>query len=303
MPEDGVRNHRDKFMSKHYIIFIHGMGEGRVKENYEQLWRRLGQAAKISPEEFAAQFQPIFTEWHVGQLSQAANIIYDDAFPGLKNQPFNPMRGIRYFVTFFLGDVAAYVSEDVNFIRRLVWQQIWDQLEQPLKQEEAIYSIVAYSLGTAIAFDYLYSLFKKDELFVPLPDPQERPEDLGLTPVAGASSEECQLLQERFRHFFTLGSPIGLFTLRKGSLWMRTQPFNQLYNPVRGQNRVWLNFWDSEDPIAYPLAQLFSRNPENQGANLVDVPVETGFLLLDSHTRYWENRQVAAEIARVLQQS
>jgi hypothetical protein len=97
-----------------------------------------------------------------------------------------------------------------------------------------------------------------------------------------------------------MGSPIGLFMMRKGSLWMEGEPFVKLYNPVRGKERFWCNFWDSEDPVAYPLARLFQRNPENAGLNLTDVPVETGFLIFDSHTRYWNNNDVTQTIASTI---
>ncbi|NJO93940.1 MAG: lipase family protein [Hydrococcus sp. RM1_1_31] len=215
------------------------------------------------------------------------------------------MRGIRGFMTFFLGDVIAYVSEDVNFIRRTVWKQIWEKLEQPLKQG-ATYSIIAHSLGAAIAFDYLFHLFNpknpNDFSFIPKPDPSARPEDKNLEPITVTPSE-LKLLRGQFRHFFTMGAPIGLFMMRKGTLWMEGESFVKLINPVRGEGRSWYNFWDSEDAIAYPLAKLFQKNPANAAQNLVDIPVETGFLIFDSHTRYWSNKDVAQTIASTITSS
>lgn len=293
-------------MTKHYLIFIHGIGERKPEDNpfssYDDLWERVIKKSAISEEEFEQKFGRIYTEWHIDPLQKAANTIFDVAFPNLIKQTINPMRGIRGFMTFFLGDVIAYVSEDVNFIRRTVWQQIWKDLEQPLKQG-ATYSIIAHSLGAAIAFDYLFHLFNpenKDEFsFIPKPDTSLRPEDEKLEPITVAPSE-LKLLREQFRHFFTMGAPIGLFMMRKGALWMTGEPFVKLINPVRGEGRSWYNFWDSEDAIAYPLAELFKRNPENAGLELVDIPVETGFLIFDSHTRYWSNKDVAQKIASTI---
>lgn len=293
-------------MGKHYLIFIHGIGERNPDEktnsSYDDLWKRLIKKSGKSIEEFEGSFGRIYTNWHVDSLQKAANTIFDAAFPNLQKQPINPMRGIRGFMTFFLGDVIAYVSEDVNFIRRTVWTQIWKDLKQPLSQG-ATYSIIAHSLGSVIAFDYLFHLFhpqnEDDFSFIPKPDPVARPEDSNLDAIT-ILPEEIKLLREQFRHFFTMGSPIGLFMMRKGSLWIQGEPFTTLYNPVRGESRSWYNFWDSEDVIAYPLAQLFQRNPENENQTLVDIPVETGFLIFDSHNGYWDNSDVAQMIANVI---
>lgn len=291
-------------MKDHYLIFIHGMGERKPDENpyasYDELWDRLKAKSKLGKVQFEEKFGRIYTDWHIDPLQAAANKIFDEAFPGLRDQALNPMNGIRGFMTFFMGDVIAYVSEDVNFIRRTVWQQIWQELEQPLRQG-AKYSIIAHSLGTTIAFDFLFDLFYPDRqcLFVPKPDPQERPEDRHLQPIT-VQPEDIARLQTQFRHFFTFGSPIGLFMMRKGSLWMKDEAFTTLYNPVRGEGRSWYNFWDGQDAIAYPLAKLFQLNSLNQDCKLVDIPVETGFLVFDSHTRYWSNKKMADHITNVI---
>jgi hypothetical protein len=278
-------------MAKHYLVFIHGMGEAQPSpiESYERLWNSLAsEFDKIVNGNFSQKFDSVYTNWHTERLFQAETTIFNRAFPELVDRKLSPLRALRKFVTFFLGDVVAYVSEDVNFIRRTVWQQMWEKLEIPLKEEEATYSIIAHSLGSVIGFDYLFSLFKKDELFVPPPKPD-------------MSSEERELLKERFCHFFSFGSPIGLFMMQKGSLWDDDEPFSTIYNPVRGQGRVWRNFYDRDDLIAYPLAQLFSINQqENKDCLLEDISLETGFLVFDAHTNYWQNQELARGIVRVI---
>ncbi|WP_416674957.1 hypothetical protein [Egbenema bharatensis] len=72
-----------------------------------------------------------------------------------------------------------------------------------------------------------------------------------------------------------------------------------IYNPVRDKGRTWYNFWDSDDAIAYPVAQLFRKNPLNDECKLLDIPVETGWIL-KSHVKYWKNGTVAQEIASQL---
>lgn len=214
-------------MAKHYLIFIHGMGERKPDENpfasYDDLWERIIKKSGIGREEFESRFGQIYTDWHVDPLQKAANTLFDAAFPQLQKQPINPMRGIRGFITFFLGDVVAYVSEDVNFIRRTVWKQIFQELKQPLEQG-ATYSIIAHSLGSAIAFDYLFHLFypkdPDDFSFIPKPDPTARPEDKNLEEIT-LSPEEIKRLRKQFRHFWHHCAKTGKSYAKAESLFLQ----------------------------------------------------------------------------------
>ena len=294
-------------MSKHYLVFIHGIGEDNFyqspSEQNEQLWHLLIQNSGMSQEQFASKFSRIDTNWHRPPLQTAAQTIHEAAFPGLKNQCLNPLTLLRNFMTFFLGDVTAYASSQVNFIRRTVWSQMWQKLETPLKNENATYSIVGHSLGSVIGFDYLFYLFKDNEVFLP----DRLPEQTNL-PQIHITSEEKTLLKQQFHHFFSLGSPISLFMLSQGDLWDLENPqqqFSQIYNPVRcddGKNRVWYNFWDEKDIIAYPVANLFKKNSNNRTCILEDISVETEFLNFDPHSSYFRNSALAKYIMNALNQ-
>ncbi len=162
-------------MGTHYLVFIHGIGERDPKSpdeefhnpNYERLWQNIIASAKtrLNPE-LAPTLKPIYTDWHTAEIHRAESQIFTTAFPNLLNRQFSITRLLRNFITFFVGDVIAYVSEDVNFIRRTVWMQMWAELEKLLKEEGATYSIISHSLGTVIAFDYLFTLFKRKAIFV-----------------------------------------------------------------------------------------------------------------------------------------
>jgi hypothetical protein len=284
-------------MAKHYLIFIQGLGE-QVAEpadpGYTQFWSYLAQTYKQTVGSgFTSEFASIYTNWHTEQLRWVEQAIFAKAFPELINDhsAVNPLRNLT---TFFMGDVIAYLSKNVNFVQRTIWQQIWPALKQPL-QEGATYSIVAHSLGSVIAFDYLTGLFhtEKPRIF------SHEPQLCGCTDMAVSEKDLC-LLQERFRHFFTLGSPIGLFMLRQGSLWVEGIPFRAIDNPVRGGDRQWINFYDPEDIIAYPVKSLFRLNPENHDCFLEDIPVQTGLPPLEAHTHYWQNRDIAEKIMSLL---
>lgn len=296
-------------MARHYLVFVHGIGERQpdkpskeshleadvvLNQSYANLWNNLAQNFEQSTSsKFNKAFAPVYTDWHTEQINLAESTIYNAAFPELAKRKWSLIRPLRNFATFFLGDVIAYVSKDVNVIRRTVWNQMWDQLQRPLKEENATYSIIAHSLGTVVAFDYLFYLLKHDKLFV-----EE------LNPGMAISPEDRQLLRQRFRFFFTMGSPIGLFMLREGRLWADGEPFQKIYNPIRGENCTWLNFYDSKDIIAYPLKGLFNTNRDsNQDCLPEDIPVWSGWTPFGAHTNYWKNKEVARRIVETLSQS
>src|SRR5262249_48822295 len=100
-----------------------------------------------------------------------------------------------------------------------------------------------------------------------------------------------------------LGSPVGVFMLRKGDLWdpaKTGERFGKIRNPIPDSSRKWLNFWDRQDILAYPLKNLFLRNPKNAERPLEDVEVQTGDLVINSHLGYWKNDRVAQQIAAAL---
>lgn len=290
-------------MTKHILFFIHGMGESYSENQYDVLWTGIAKAyceqCQVPIDIFNNQFERVFINWQ-SVTSDAEITIFDAAFPQLevtqKNLPFSdvmhPIRGIRKFITFFMGDVAAYVSENDNNIRSTVWQQM-----EPYVSKGLPYSIIAHSLGSIIVFDYLFNLFEENNLFLPQSEGLEYQSELSLNKISQ--------LGVNFRHLFTLGSPIGLFLLRKGDLWKDGKKFNSIKNPVnddieKGIKRTWLNFYDEQDVIAYPLENLFSLNTTRPKGPIKDILVNTGWFAVDSHTRYWENQQVAVEISQVL---
>jgi hypothetical protein len=274
-------------MAQHTLIFIHGMGDTRPLDGFEALWSGIRDRYDRRPGkqdgDFDRQHQACFVDWHAVTV-HAKRLLFDDAFQPL--QPEDSLPGAlahpfafgRTFFTFFLGDVVAYVDEGPNDIRTTVWKIMKQGLANG-----GPYSIVAHSLGSVIAFDFIYHLFEEGRLFDPVSDPD-------------ASVPE---LQARLRGLYTMGSPVGLFMLRNGTLWRGPQPFRAIKNPLP-DGRVWQNFWDEEDLVAYPLGRLFATNPANDGKPLLDVPVGTGPDPVSAHIRYWYSRDVADHIARSL---
>jgi len=121
-------------------------------------------------------------------------------------------------------------------------------------------SIVCHSLGTVISSDFVYDRQKK----------------------FGRVHENFN-----FVNFFTLGSPIALFALQYGIELFRSPVV------VEESGGQWINIFDIDDPIAYPLKNL---NASYDKAVSVDQDVNTGGFG-ESHTRYFGNLVVHEKIA------
>jgi hypothetical protein len=291
-------------VEKHALIFVHGMGidssstakskDTPFKGNrtYEMLWKGISEAYcqkhAIGKKEFEQLFEPVCVEWGTVTLA-AKETVFKEAFPFLemkdlsaRNAVWNPASTIPSFIVLYLGDVVAYVTDNDNNIRR----DFWEEIKPHVLGQNKKYSFIAHSLGSIITFDYLFKLIKDNKVFLSKPEEAEEYKD------------NVNQLKDSFCNLFTFGSPIGLFMLRQSSLWKNDKNFADLVNPVQGTERTWLNFYDPEDPIAFPLENLFALSAGKKG-HLKDVQVSTGWYH-DSHTNYWKNKQVAQEIAKAL---
>lgn len=306
-------------MAKHALIFIHGMGDAgknfdlqsssqTVKDQvdrearaaYDELWKRLARQyqKQTGKSDFLDHYERIDINWHRGQLIKAEVTLFQKAFPHLPvrkigwQDTFQSVRAGRHFMNFFLGDVLAYTSdqETKNLIRNDVWQEMKANANL-LDGAARPYSLVAHSLGAAIAFDFLFYLFFRRM--------QGFTDDPHL-----ADATNVTRLQESFRHFFTFGAPIGLFMLRSHDLWEQHPEFKDIYNPVR--NGQWRNFYHPQDIIAYPLERLFKINSNNPDT-LKDIEASDRpwdwipvFGKLSAHNTYWKNDIVAKGIVETL---
>ena len=132
-----------------------------------------------------------------------------------------------------------------------------DKAFKSITQETKDTIIVAHSLGSVIAFDYLFG-FRKHSL----------PQDINVL------------------SFITLGSPIPIFISAMGHVESDlTLPANI---------KSWYNIFDNEDGIARRCKPFFSK------IDVKDTSVRTGFFPISAHVKYWQNKQTASKIAKIL---
>lgn len=273
----------------HTIILIHGMGHGdQTDKDYDKLKKRLGREYRRRT---GGDLEDAYRFLDVHWLSVTAP--YEEelmrrCFPRNKVRRlailallFRFMRSLHYLMSFFIGDVIAYTSENDNGIRSSVLGQIREAVAT------GEYSFAAHSLGSVIAFDFLFHLFP--------PDGGNPP---GFFCPGEGSPEEIDAARGNFRFFFSFGSPISLFLLRRLSLIPGVGKEDPLSNPAdrAGGPARWINFLSRFDPVAYPAAALFGKK-----SAVEDVPLFNALFFAFAHLRYWGSRKMSRRIVEVLE--
>jgi hypothetical protein len=203
-------------------------------------------------------------------------------------------RDLRAFFIHFLADAAAY---QINSGDRGVYDKIHYRFADTMRQlvydtdEDAPLCIVAHSLGTIIASNYVWDLQHLNDENSSLPEHlREAMDDSPL--VSG----------ETLTLFYTLGSPIAMWSLRYEDfgvpICVPSPKLQEYYPNLRGE---WVNFYDKDDPIAYPLKPLNEQYDEMVAE---DRQVNVGGLLESwnpmSHAAYWKDKDVIDPIAIAL---
>lgn len=282
---------------KHTLLFIHGISDVDGPYDFDGLWEKLSKEYhKIYKVEFSDYFTLGPVKWDIA-TNDGEKKIFETCFGQLRKSDRNLVHGNliesgkaladtrawRYFATFLAGDVIAYVDEADNKIRETVWEQMRKHLENEDKTIRP-FSIVGHSLGSVIAYDFIFSMMERNRLFT-----------FANAPVL--TEQQVKSWKQAFLNLYTMGSPIGLFMMRRRELW--ANDFENLVNPVEKAERLrfWLNIWDRDDLVAFPLEGMFKNQA---GKALRDVKVDTGMLMPWAHTKYWEDNETAREIAATL---
>jgi hypothetical protein len=174
-------------------------------------------------------------------------------------------------VTEFIGDIIGYLHAAT---RQGVQEEMSSTLERmarrlPAGAARAPLTIVAHSLGTVIASEYVYDHAKT----------RRRAGDTGFHP------------RWELANFFTLGSPLALFSLKFGGADEFKAPIT-----MEARRGRWINVYDPDDPIGMPLKRL---NEAYRAAVHRDVTVQAGAYLL-AHLRYLDHAGVLSLIAEKL---
>jgi hypothetical protein len=171
------------------------------------------------------------------------------------------LRGsIMQVATSFIGDVMLYLARGVE-VRDLVHKTIVRACAQ--RSNEPLV-LIAHSLGGVIAYEYATD-----------PNFADRP-PIDLLVTVGSQ--------------VALFAEYGLFQAAGAALAHGTSG-RRLY-PTPGLPGRWLNFYDPDDFLSFPIAGVFPHAAEG------DRPCPAGKPFPASHSAYWDNPQLYSTIAQ-----
>jgi len=186
----------------------------------------------------------------------------------------------REFLFHMIGDVVAYQpirhpqisaqalpQQDTYVAVHSVVAQGLRELAQAAGPDAPLF-IIAHSLGTVVVSNYIYDL-QQEFVFQRHIIPHHVRENMGDTPFERGETIAC---------FISMGSPLALWSLR----------YHTFDQAIRVP--VWLNIYDKDDLLAYPLEPIIGRE------YVRDCPVNAGGTFASatplSHVAYWTDKDV-----------
>lgn len=204
---------------------------------------------------------------------------------------------LRRFVVDFAADAIAYQPTPND-------RQVYDDIHEifagglnKLAQDagpQAPLCVIAHSLGTVITCNYFYDLQKEFRPGGAGHIPPQVKNQIGDTPLERG---------ETLSRFYTMGSPIAIWSLRYDSplfgvpIQVPSPLLTAHYPGLKGE---WVNYYDEDDILGYPLQTLNSA----YGGVVKDRAINAGGLFSSwnplSHTAYWTDNDVTKPIAASL---
>ena len=247
----------------HYqvVFIIHGVGgqvSGYSTPFQGDVQQHIGSMSSATSDDVRI----IYKEIHWSEITQDIQDELDARFATEDNLGQSALRGIMLNL---IGDALAYQdSKRGRDVYRAVHQAIDDARAQVQDQvgTSVEYTFVSHSLGSVIASDYCYN----------------HRNDIKVT------------------NFFTMGSPIALWTMRAGHPDNADCPIQ-----VERPNGVWVNIFDDDDVIGWPLKKV---NAHYDAAFDFDYATRIGGLVSAatplSHRGYWTDGNAHKPIAKKL---
>ncbi|WP_426756172.1 hypothetical protein [Myxococcus sp. Y35] len=204
--------------------------------------------------------------------------------------------GLRWMLVHFVGDIIAYQTNPADpDVYTSIHRKVAEALGRLRAQagDDAPLCVIAHSLGSVIASNYFYDL--QVQRFAG--------RDIIEETVRAAQGSSPLERGETLSHFYTLGSPMALWSLR--------YPRAELDQPVcvpapeltRHHPRLvgrWINFYDDDDVFAWPLQPLSEayRAAVEDRAVRVAGPLFSWTPLV--HPFYWSDDGVMRDIGASL---
>ena len=262
--------------------------EGRQKELFARVYRDEGEKW------FGENLAELVKKLNAGSLWALAPFLGSLLLPRVGKLDALHYPTARWLMMHFVGDALAYDrSRDASNYEAIL-ASLGEGLAGLARTagDDAPLCVIAHSFGTVVTSDYVYDFQRS----TPGHDavPLRVREAGGDTPLARG---------ETLTWFYTMGSPMALFGLR--------YPDARLDRPIAFPGALaardwpslaeWVNLYDKDDIIAYPLRPLSCEYEavvkEDRAVEVKGLPVAATPLV---HLYYWADETVMRPIAKAL---
>lgn len=301
------------------VIYIHGVSQGTHERAHDTEYMQLHQGI----EKWATNWPKTYcgVEWGGNPFPQNPNptshklLAKAQRHLGSRVMPvidrasdwtLNPARlaagTIRKMAFYGFSDMFYYVSRDgKKAVRTAVAEEITKFIDPKVNDDDLLsISILGHSAGSVVAFDFLFYLFSNKKSAAKF------------CTGSRSASEAMQKLEGlvasgtlRLRRLVTFGSPLSFTIFRNDAIlkilasdkqlnpsdYGLTSNFSDGYSQL--SNPRWINFWDKDDPISFPIEPLVDQS---NSALALDVYSDVSDRLTQAHNAYWGNEGVHREI-------
>lgn len=280
-------------MPKLGVLVIHGMGNQKsdfANDMIEELDDRLSDEKGIDKDDVC---------WKPVHWAPVLSARQNDLWVRLSRKNEMDFVALRKFVINALGDAVAY--------QRVPWQSpsVYEQIHQTVNKmirelrldlgsQDLPLIVLAHSLGGTIISDYIW-------------DRQKLWNDPADDPLSTNDFEAMKTLSA----IITFGCNIPIFSLAYNPIEAIKFPpaakdlekyFPSGTEPEKIKKATkWINFYDSDDILGYPLKDL---SPSYKKAVNKDLPVNVGSILTSwnpiSHSDYWTDNDFTKPVTKAI---
>ena len=312
------------------VIYIHGVSDALQGQSHEASYRALHDGVAQQNATWPKRYCGVEWGWnHTAGVARSHELLTDaqrvlgsrtcpavfeadDFTMNLVRQVVNDSRALFLYG---LSDMFYYVSEDgKRAVRFAVPEQILKYIRQQKYDGKPLsLTLLGHSAGSVVAFDLLYYLFSGKRRLRDFVTAHKTGIRHCATPKRIQKARSALDALEKMRHagrlkirrLFSLGSPITPLAVRSDpvietlSANQKLEPshFGLTANPSSIDETLagprWLNIWDRDDPIAWPVEPLMGDTAQA----VADQYIDLSDLATQAHTAYWANEDVHHMIA------
>lgn len=308
------------------VVYIHGVSPDVHGRSHAGEYQRMNDGIRRHNPVWPETFLGIEWGWNSSGnaphdqnlLSAAQRELGGRVFQALDHDgdfSINPGRmilnNLRPLMFYGFGDIFYYVSADgKRAVRKSIAQQLCGFIDAEAGWDQPIsITLIGHSAGSVIAFDLAFFLFfsgeNEDHAFLPCDH------------CAYADARRIRKLADvkklRIRRLITFGAPITMLAFRSDPVLQFFAGGNSMEpgdyglhsntigaSPLPGAR--WLNIWDKDDPIAWPVEPLMQSNGsgdgnDNEPSPVQDIYVDVSDSISRSHSQYWGSERVYKTIA------